>query len=300
MTDLSGRRAAAALAAVLLALAGCGGDDDSGEPDEPTTTPPTTTAAPTTAPSSTTTVAPTTTVVEATADPTTTAPATTEPATTSSSEAPAAAVVPTVWFGPRLLGYFDGERFVGNPGIDGVPDGLLGATIDLRDPAGDTATAVVVAGCYEAELDFGAERDLALWYSPDAPLVLAGPDTSDGEDEMIADLAAMGIDPASAVSYGNDFTADGSVDRLVLVDGWNVPFQWPTWIATWDADTGEFTTVEGDTDPSASLDIGRPLQPWLDTDRDGNLEVAFAVGDAYVLHELGMGESIAVGAVVSC
>jgi len=289
------------LALALTVVGACGGDDAGESADSrPTTTPPSTTLAATTIPAPSTTSAPTTTVADTAPPTTTTEPAATTSTTVSTTAPPVDTPAPTVWFGTRLLGYFDGDLFVGNPGIDGLPEGLIGETIEVRDPAGAPVTGLVVAGCNEVEIDFGAERDFSLWYSPDAPLVLAGPDTAVGEEDMNADLAAMGIDPASAVSYGNAFTADGSVDRLVLVDGWNTPFQWPTWVATWDAETHEFATVEGSTDPSEALDIGRPITSWLDTDRDGNLELAFAVGDAYLLHELGTGETLAVGAVGTC
>lgn len=288
----------ALVALALVAVAGCGGSDDASDlPSTPLSTVASTTTAASTTVASTTTVAATTTAPSSTtAAPTTTRAETTVPTTVAPDEG----VPATVWFGTLLLGYFDGDTFIGNPGLAAAPDGLVGSAIDLRDPSGNVITATVIEGCNEVEVQFDTEQEFTLWYSPDAPLALAGIDTADGEQEMLADLVALGIDPAQAVSFGNDFTADGSADRLVLVDGWDPAFQWPTWIATWSADTREFTTVEGDLDPSNALDIGLPLQPWLDTDRDGNLEVAFAVGDAYLLHELGTGDNISVGAAVGC
>ena len=239
--------------------------------------------------------------VDTTVPPSTTTAPVVEPVETTvppSTDPPPPAGVHTVWWGQKLAGWYDGDTFVPNEfGVE-PPDGLLGTTLDLVEVGGEaTHTATPTdADCSSIYLD----PTPALWgvYSaPGAPLVssqlvLRAPDAAevpDGytpEQVRVADLP--GADPVA------------ETPRLVVVDGWNTDYAFPTWITMFDPSTGERTTIEGDADPANALDLGQPANVFLDTDRDGNWEIAFAVGDGWGIRELLTGDTIVFGANHPC
>ena len=117
-------------------------------------------------------------------------------------------------------------------------------------------------------------------------------------DAVNRDLAALGIELVDPRIFAGPLSADGTVDAFVVDFGHGDDA--PTWIATWDDATGEFTTIEGDTDPSNALAMGLPLDEYLDLDADGNWEIVFSVGDGWGVRELATNESIVFGAAHPC
>jgi hypothetical protein len=204
-----------------------------------------------------------------------------------STDGPLVGGTGTLWFRSYLIGQFVDGEFEAST----VPTGVVGSEIELLGVTGDRRSAAAVECAFgEIQVTPGVvsgSQMSEIWRTAGLSLASAPPDTDAGLAEMEADLAALGINPAASVSYGNEFAADGSIDRLVLVDGRATSgVTTPTWIATWNATTGEFTTIEGDPDPAQALSIGSVDPTWLDLDRDGNWEMAYAFGDAILVQEL--------------
>jgi hypothetical protein len=228
-----------------------------------------------------------------------TAPATAPAATPSSAPAtvpptntPLPSGVPTVWVGQKLAGWYADGAFVPYEFSSAPPDGVLGTTLELVS-VGDTETVTATPtdlNCSTPYLD-PAPDTWSVFASANAPVESAPIELRRGGIET-----PEGYDPAQirvANFPGVDLSGDGQ--RLVLADGWNAEFQFPTWIAVFDPVLGEFTTIEGDLDPANSLDTGNPIGHFVDLDADGNWEIVFALGDGWDVRELPNNESIVFG-----
>jgi hypothetical protein len=231
-------------------------------------------------------------------------PATATPTTTPTTVHDDLPGVPTVWVGEKLAGYFtDDGRFVAATSPEDAPDGLLGLAIEVHSPTGEVATAIpTTEGCSSVYL--GPSPGWGLWTTADAPLA-EPPDVQTGSevdpdliDAVNSDVAALGVEPVDLPIFTGPLSADGTVDAYVVNFGFGDGA--PTWIATWDDATGEFTTIEGDTDPSNALAIGMPLDEYLDLDADGNWEIVFGVGDGWSIRELATNDTIVFGDAHPC
>ncbi len=286
------RRVAQVGGALAVAVLGIGGivaianrgDDDPGTITDDPTVPTGVTAPPTVPPPDTTPV--TAPVSDPAATPSSVA--TTVPGTTT----PLPTGVPTVWVGQKLAGWYADGEFVPFEFGSALPDGVLGSPVELVAVGGSgtiTATPTDV-GCSTPYLD-PAPDNWSVLATADAPVHSAPLDLREGGIET-----PEGYDPAQirvANLPGEDLSGDGP--RLVLADGWNTQFQFPTWIAIFDPVLGEFTTIEGDLDPANALDTGNPIDHFVDLDADGNWEIVFALGDGWDVRELATNESIVFG-----
>jgi hypothetical protein len=227
------------------------------------------------------------------------------PSTVSPTTVPAEVRgVPTLWVGEKLAGYFTADgAFVAATTAEDVPDGVLGGSIELHGPSEDVVTATpTTEGCSSVYLS--PSPGWGLWTTADAPLAPA-PEVITGAEvdpDLIAavhgDVAALGVEPLDLQIFAGALSVDGTVDAYVVNSGFGDGT--PTWIATWDDATGEFTTIEGDTDPSNALAMGVPLAEYLDLDADGNWEIVFSVGDGWGIHELATREWIVFGDAHPC
>lgn len=216
------------------------------------------------------------------------------------SEAPARPRPPagtSVWVGSKLAGFFDDDGFVAVSSPADVPDGMLGTPIELTGAAGHTATATPTdAGCADVYLE-PAPAQWDVYLSGDARLEPAPSAAQDHVDAIARALGTFGFTETQPQFTPREYTPDGSADALIVVN--DVDGVAPIWIATWDDATDEFTTLEGD--PAGdTLDIGAPVPAEFDLDGDGFWEIAYAVGDAWVIRELGTGDTIAAGSVIPC
>ncbi len=284
-------QAGGALAVAVLGIGGIvaitrGGGDETIVTSEPTT------PVPPTSPNSAPPVTVPTTAPAATPSTTPNSPPPTSPASTPEDPAE-----PTVWVGQKLAGWYADGEFV--PYIDdrSLPAGLLGTPVELLDLASSasitaTPTDVDCSSPYlEPAPDTWSVYAAAVAPVPSAPLELrlGGIETPDGYEPAQVRVAEL---PGENLS--------GDQQRLVLADGWNTDYQFPTWIALFDPVLGEYSVIEGDLDPSNALDIGRPVDAYVDVDLDGNWEIVFGVGDGWGIHELTTAESIVFGAAHPC
>jgi hypothetical protein len=209
--------------------------------------------------------------------------------------------VSTLWVGEKLAGYFGPDgRFVAATSAEEVPEGVLGEQISVHSLTGDVVTATpTTEGCSSVYLS--PAPGWGLWTTAGAPLAASPGTTPDPDviDAVNRDLDALAIEPLRPrIFTGTQLSADGTVDAYVVNFGHGDDT--PTWIATWDDATSEFTTIEGDTDPSNALAMGMPLDQYLDLDADGNWEIVFGVGDGWGVRELATDEWIVFGAAHPC
>ncbi len=291
-----------AVAVAVIAVAGIvaitsNGDDESVVSTDPgiATTVPSTT--PSTEPATTTPTTPPATVPPAT-------PVTTEPVVVPSTvpvtTPPAAPDLPlqTVWVGQKLAGWYENGSFVPHTFGSELPADLLSASIGVTGLVGSTHQATVTdVDCSEPYLSPSPSVFDVL---STGPIVGELVEPSDHPAELVATLSELGVTAAASRSFAVPEGGDGTSDRLVLADGWNPDFQYPTFIATWDAETGELTKLEGDLDPSQALDIGNPIQAFYDLDGDGAWEIAYGVGDGWGIQDLDTGELIVFGDAHPC
>ena len=296
-----------ALAVAVIAVAGIvaitnRGDEEavvSTEPGTATTAPGTTLVGtpPTTAPATTTQTTPAPTVPP-------TAPATTEPIVPPSTlpvTTPPPVTPPppqTVWVGQKLAGWYENGVFVPHTFGSELPADLLNTSIAVTGLDDLTHEAMVTdANCSEPYL---SPSPSIFDVRSTGPIIGELAEPSDHPAELVAALAELGVSQASSRGYAVPEGGDGTSDRLVLADGWNADFQSPTWIAAWDAETGELTRLEGDLDPSQALDIGNPVEAFYDLDGNGAWEIVYGVGDGWGIQDLDTGELIVFGDAHPC
>jgi hypothetical protein len=292
-----------ALAIVAIGVAGIVAITNNGNDEAVVGTDPGTAATAPSSPPPTTATTPPTTPTPTSTTPTSTTPASTTPATTSPVVVPPtspAAVVPTVWVGQKLAGWYENATFVPQTFGAELPAGLVDAPIAATGLDGATFEATVTdENCSEPYLSPSPD----VWdlrFTSGAPVVGELAEPSDHPAGLVAALEAIGVSQASSRGYAVPDGGDGTSDRLVLVDGWNANFQYPTWVATWDAETGELSKLEGDLDPSQALDIGNPIEAFYDIDGDGGWEIVYGVGDGWTIQDLDTAESIVFGDAHPC
>jgi len=202
--------------------------------------------------------------------------------------------------GQKFAGWYEAGAFVPHTFGSELPAALVGASIALTGLDGSTYQAMVTdENCSEPYLSPSPEP-WDLRFTSGAPVAGQLAEPSDHPAELVAALQAIGVSQASSRSFAVPDGGDGTSDRLVLADGWNADFQYPTWIATWDAETGEFSKLEGDLDPSQALDIGNPIEAFYDLDGDGAWEIVYGVGDGWTIQDLDTAEPIVFGDAHPC
>lgn len=213
---------------------------------------------------------------------------------------PPPAAIPTVWVGGKLAGHYETDgTFVAWDAGD-LPAGVLGATFEVGGIDGYRYTVTATDdSCWSPYLTPSPD----VWgvlATANAPVLAVAAERSLHPDELATALTELGVEGTPTVSLALPSGTTGTSQRLVLLDGWNSEFQFPTWIAVWDADTDEFTVLEGDLDPQQALDIGLPTGEFVDLDGDGAWEVVYAVGDAWLVHEYETGDLVASGDAHPC
>lgn len=217
----------------------------------------------------------------------------TSPTTPPSTASPEPTAPASAWFGNKLIGWYEGVTFVPYEYGSAVPDLLLGAEIDVvRFPASTAQATVTDADCAEPYL--APRPGNGVWLSTDAPTPSAALEPSEHPAALVTALETVGVDPAASRSY-----AEPRGNRIVLADGYSDTYQYPTWVALWDADTGELTTLEGGVVPDA-VEIGEPVGAFYDFDGDGLWEIVYGYGDGWMVRELDTGDQLVFGDAHPC